>query len=112
MLLIVGYGITPWSPKPFTTVYFEDGVETGTFSPYALAGSIVTPFWLIFCMGFKPIAKHIFPPWAMEEQPIDINTVCKTCSLYLENSTLGCYMSPKKCGKYTYKNGKWKVSIF
>jgi hypothetical protein len=112
MLVVFGYSFLPSSPKPFSVTYYDEaGTEIATFSPYAFIGIIITSFWLIFCMWFKPIAKQIFPPWAMEDQPINIETVCETCDLK-GGDTLGCFMSPKRCGKYSFKNGKWKESIF
>jgi hypothetical protein len=114
MLITTAYAYSPWSQKPVSMIEYtpnNDVIDiTYQFSPYAFVGAIANSFWLIFCVWFRPIAKHMFPSWAMEDPPIDINTVCKGCCL-IKGETFGCFMSPKRCGKYVYKNGKWKETL-
>lgn len=111
ILITAVYTYSPFSPKPTMMVNYENNngriYLMYMFSPYALVGGLTTSSLIFFCFWFKPISKHFFPAWAMEDKPIDITKVCKDCCLGED-----CFMSPKRCGKYTFKNGKWKEPLF
>jgi hypothetical protein len=114
MLITIAYTELSFSPKPITTTKYEENMgiwyKVYEFSPYAFVGSIATLVWIVFCFAFNPIAKYIFPQHAITSPPINIAKVCEGCCLSKKHN-FGCFMSPKRCGKYTFKNGVWKEAL-
>jgi hypothetical protein len=112
MLAISVYAFSPFSQKPTGFIKYENnngiiGI-VNSIAPYAIIGGVANSVWLIFCFMFKPISKHFFfSQEQMEDPVIDITKVCLECGVGQI-----CIESPKKCGKYTFKKGKWRHSLF
>lgn len=96
LLLTLVYA--PFAPAPLAIIHKElnKGVwyTISEFTMVWAVSAVATGLWLIFCFGFKPVAKLMFRPEQMTDKPVPVYS----CSLCRIESL--CIKRVAECGRF------------
>lgn len=88
----------PFAPAPLAIIHKElnKGVwyTISEFTMVWAVSAVATGLWLIFCFGFKPVAKLMFRPEQMTDKPVPVY------SCYLCLSEANCVDRATNCERF------------